>query len=64
MMEKRYVRTETCALGQTYVQITDRETGDTFPEAEENRHYVTYKAWLDAGNTPDLIETLAVCEVK
>jgi len=63
-MEKRYVRTEASALGQMHVQITDRETGNTFPEAEENRHYAEYKLWLEAGNTPDLIETLAVCEVR
>lgn len=63
MTTKRYVKTEATALGMTSVQIVDTETGFVFLEREGNRHYDEYKAWLEAGNTPDVVYTNAVCEI-
>lgn len=63
-MTIRYTKTEITSFGRLFVQITDKDTGNTFPESDNNRHYQEYKEWLSSGNEPDVVVMEESCEVK
>ncbi len=52
-MTYQYVKAQWPGTGNDTTQIKRKSDNAYIPFDEGNRDYVEYKAWVDAGNTPE-----------